>query len=259
VRTLNDRKNPSVTTNYDYGGPDQVELERKGQVSYHYGRPNQYGQPALQSFSWGQTKGYLELDVTGAPLGMSWDTGEYTFVLDALGSPIALVTEGGVVTETYAYDPYGRQTTTTSSAAGKANPIGFTGGTFDRLNLITASRLVHLGHRWYDPNRGRFTQQDNLTVMGDPSRGNRYDYAAADPVNLIDPTGLDPSEDGMGDYMGYVDGYIGFGGVVGGVAGCAIGALPSMGAACPPAAAQGALVGGAIGLVWGTVKYIQED
>ena len=44
--------------------------------------------------------------------------------------------------------------------------------------------------RWYDPVTGRFTQQDSLETLADPTRANRYEYAASNPLNYIDPTGL---------------------------------------------------------------------
>ncbi|WP_438817029.1 RHS repeat-associated core domain-containing protein [Streptomyces griseoflavus] len=48
--------------------------------------------------------------------------------------------------------------------------------------------LYKMGHRYYDPTLGRFTQPD-------PSgqETNAYLYAAGDPVNNTDPTGLAPS------------------------------------------------------------------
>ncbi|MEV4109874.1 RHS repeat-associated core domain-containing protein [Nonomuraea sp. NPDC049695] len=48
---------------------------------------------------------------------------------------------------------------------------------------------VKLGQRWYNTATGRFAQQDSLSFLGDTQTGNRYAYAACDPVNRIDPTG----------------------------------------------------------------------
>lgn len=40
------------------------------------------------------------------------------------------------------------------------------------------------------PAAGRWTQQDTIDAPLDPANGNRYTYAAGDPVNNLDPTGL---------------------------------------------------------------------
>lgn len=48
---------------------------------------------------------------------------------------------------------------------------------------------MKFGQRWYDPYWGSWTQQDTLDSPLDPSNGNRYAYAAADPINGSDPTG----------------------------------------------------------------------
>jgi RHS repeat-associated protein len=60
------------------------------------------------------------------------------------------------------------------------------GGTYD-----PGSKLMHFGQRWCDPTTGRFTQQDSLESLANPSRANRYEYAGGDPVNYVDPAGLE--------------------------------------------------------------------
>lgn len=47
------------------------------------------------------------------------------------------------------------------------------------------------GQRWYNPATGRFTQQDSIERYADPKQGNRYAYAADNPINYVDPTGKD--------------------------------------------------------------------
>lgn len=49
--------------------------------------------------------------------------------------------------------------------------------------------LVYMRNRWYDPNSGRFTQEDPIGFAGG---SNLYAYAGNDPVNYADPFGLSP-------------------------------------------------------------------
>ncbi|MDR1891517.1 MAG: S8 family serine peptidase [Oscillospiraceae bacterium] len=78
--------------------------------------------------------------------------------------------------QTFAYDAYGNETT----AAGSNNPFRYSGEYFD-----ASTGLYYLRARYYDPQIGRFTQED-------PARDgiNWYAYCAGDPVNYWDPSGL---------------------------------------------------------------------
>jgi RHS repeat-associated protein len=81
---------------------------------------------------------------------------------------------------TYTYDPYGGNERSTGSAP---NVWGFTGG------YQMPGGFYHFGARYYDPTFHRFTQQDPVDQAGDLLEGNRYIYAADDPINNTDPTG----------------------------------------------------------------------
>lgn len=48
--------------------------------------------------------------------------------------------------------------------------------------------LYYMRGRWYDPQAGRFAQEDSLGVDGGI---NVYAYAGDDPVNGSDPSGMD--------------------------------------------------------------------
>ncbi len=63
-------------------------------------------------------------------------------------------------------------------------PLGFAGGLQDR-----ETGLVHFGYREYDPFTGRWTAKDPIGFNGGDS--NLYGYVLNDPVNLVDPWGLD--------------------------------------------------------------------
>ncbi|MFF0157936.1 RHS repeat-associated core domain-containing protein [Streptomyces sp. NPDC005263] len=85
-----------------------------------------------------------------------------------------LVDAGGKRTATYSYGPYGEARTTT----GTDQPYRYTG------TYLDPSGLCKTGAR-YDPQLGRFTQHD-------PSgkESNLYAYAAGDPINHSDQSGL---------------------------------------------------------------------
>ncbi|MCC6811981.1 MAG: hypothetical protein IT381_31450 [Deltaproteobacteria bacterium] len=65
--------------------------------------------------------------------------------------------------------------------------------------------LMRLGLRDYDPTLGRFMQPDPLYLeapelcVGNATACNLYAYAANNPVNFVDPWGLDPTGGAFGD------------------------------------------------------------
>jgi RHS repeat-associated protein len=52
---------------------------------------------------------------------------------------------------------------------------------------LPAITLQHVGHRWYQPDVGRFIQRDPIGVVAGP---NVYAYASNDPLSAVDPAGL---------------------------------------------------------------------
>ncbi|MGA5732041.1 RHS repeat-associated core domain-containing protein, partial [Streptomyces seoulensis] len=98
-------------------------------------------------------------------------------------------------------------------------PFGYTGAYLD------SSGLYKMGARYNDPTLGRFTQPDPSGQETNP-----YLYAAGDPTNNIDPTGLsffsEVRKIGFASVSGAVGGFI-TGGIAGCIAGAEIGCLPS--------------------------------
>jgi RHS repeat-associated protein len=128
------------------------------------------------------------------------------------------------------------------------NPYQFAGGLAD-----STSTLMHYGMRWYDPVTGRWTQQDSLETLADPSRANRYEYAGGNPANYVDPTGRD-----FWDFIRHVGASTVTGIWTGFAGGCVAGLLagpPGCGAAGTLAAVGGA----AAGLVGGVITYFQGE
>ncbi|WP_320068651.1 RHS repeat-associated core domain-containing protein [Micromonospora sp. RTGN7] len=112
----------------------------------------------------------------------------------------------GTLAATYKYDPYGNATTTDETNLGTTNLIRYTGGTYDQSTGFTK-----LGQRWYNPQQGRFTQQDNLSFIGNPQHGNRYAYAGGNPINYVDPSGNSWTAALAGGLLGAVAGMTAWG------------------------------------------------
>jgi RHS repeat-associated protein len=142
----------------------------------------------------GQLRPVAWLDGTGAvyatfvyglhvnvPEYMVTAAGTFRFLTDHLGSPRLVVNAStGAVAQRIDYDEWGQVTSDTSPGF---QPFGFAGGLYDR-----DTGLVRFGARDYDASTGRWTSKDPLSFGGGDS--NLYAYAANDPVNVTDPTGL---------------------------------------------------------------------
>ena len=106
-------------------------------------------------------------------------SGTVTPLQDALGSTIALVDASGNIATAYSYDPFGN---TTSAELVSSNPSQYTG----REN--EGNGLYFYRARYYSPLLGRFINEDPLGFTGGDF--DLYKYAADNPVNFIDPSGL---------------------------------------------------------------------
>jgi RHS repeat-associated protein len=111
---------------------------------------------------------------------------------DAQGDVIALVNSSGKVERTFHYGPYGENvksegTQTIPYPFGYKGAYRAPGGNTGLGNV--ANGLVHFGQRYYDPTTGRWTQQDPLNQAASATQGDRFGYAAGDPINEADPSG----------------------------------------------------------------------
>ncbi len=114
---------------------------------------------------------------------------QYFYHYDGLGSVINLSDASGAVKATYAYNPWGQQTTATDPL-GTKNKFKYTGEAMD-----PNTGFYYLRARYYDATMGRFVSRDAFPgLLSQPLTLNRYTYVANNPVKLIDPSGLSPIE-----------------------------------------------------------------
>jgi RHS repeat-associated protein len=102
------------------------------------------------------------------------------------GSVVAMSDANGDVIEQYTYDEYGKSETTIGQ------PFRYTGR---RLDPETG--LYYYRARYYSPAMGRFMQVDPI---GYAAGMNTHSYVGNDPMNMIDPIGLD----GIPSYVNHI-------------------------------------------------------
>lgn len=110
-----------------------------------------------------------------------------TYHFDCRGSTIAITDAAGNVTDTFAYDTYGKLL----SRTGTSKVIfGYNG----RDGVVTDDNgLIYMRARYYSPEMKRFINAD--IIAGGISNAitlNRFAYANGNPVSFVDPFGLSP-------------------------------------------------------------------
>jgi RHS repeat-associated protein len=105
---------------------------------------------------------------------------------DAVGSARVVVDGTGAIVARAAYRPFGdRHGTEISDPISSLRYAG--------VHRQSASGLLTMGWRHYDPATGRFLEPDHVIAAPlDPQALNRYAYARDNPVNLVDPAGHNP-------------------------------------------------------------------
>jgi RHS repeat-associated protein len=125
----------------------------------------------------------------------------YRVITDHLGSVrLAINVATGAVVQRMDYDEFGTVLNDTNPGF---QPFGFAGGLYD-----ADTGLVRFGSRDYDALTGRWTAKDPILFRGGTT--NLYEYVNGDPVNRIDPLGLDTTGIGV-----EISGGLGFGGSFG--------------------------------------------
>ena len=156
-----------------YAGLNQVERRTAGATGF----TNSLLGVTAETAS-GTTKATTR-DPAGALVGLRSGADRFYYLFDGLGSVVAVTNSSGSVTNSYTYDPFGVTTETKALLTNVFNPWRYTGQYFD-----DATAMYKMGARYYQPELGRWTQQDPSGLDA-----NAYAYVGGNPVNLIDPDG----------------------------------------------------------------------
>jgi RHS repeat-associated protein len=214
------RTQSGATTTYDYdvlGNLRTVSLPGDIEIEYLIdGRNRRVGKKVNGMLTQGflyqdQLNPVAELDGSGniksrfvyadkgnVPSYMIRGDTTYRIVSDQLGSPRLVVNaDTGEVVQRMDYDEFGNVTNDTNPGF---QPFGFAGGIYDQH-----TQLTRFGARDYDAEAGRWTAKDPIMFAGGDT--NLYGYTLNDPVNLIDPAGMQgvfiPTDTQYRHLMGY--------------------------------------------------------
>src|SRR5271157_2138528 len=155
------KSGPLGTTNYLYDGMSPTVIEEAdagGNVLTNYAQGPGTDQP-IAEFRSGTASYYLA---------------------DGLGSITSLSNSSGALANTYAYDSFGKLTTSTGTVT---NPLQYTARDSD-----TETGLYYYRARYYDQPEGRFISEDPLQFDG--GSFNFYTYVGNKPTTFTDPSGL---------------------------------------------------------------------
>lgn len=155
----------------------------------------------------------------GSVIGYKASGVSHWFFTDAIGSVVGVTSSTGAWEGGYSYSPYGETRAASTVAGATANPFRYIGG-------YSEASGYKLGARYYDASIGRFTQFDPAGQESNP-----YAYAACNPVNNSDPTGLDCAGDVFGLVLSAGGLALGVAGTIAGAPTLALGAAAATGTA----------------------------
>ncbi len=184
----------SVSTSYDLARGQSLLISNDKTISEMKGNANI---PDKLVFSYGGNNlifEYTSLSGEGQICKGSAGNYYYNYYLkDHLGSTRMIVNDAGDITDAIMYQPYGTMEEVAGIATPGADPERerFTGKEFDRdgrdsANGIPGLNAYYFGVRFYDPEIGMWMSTDPADQFW-----NTYSYCGGDPVNFIDPDGME--------------------------------------------------------------------
>ena len=112
-------------------------------------------------------------------------TNAYYYLTDSIGSTANLIRHNGDVKWTYTYEPFGALRSETSGGSAPLNLMRFAGERIDQ-----GGDLYNLRARMFDPETGRFFQEDPIQSLTGVPRDGSYVYVRNQPTVAVDPSEL---------------------------------------------------------------------
>jgi RHS repeat-associated protein len=166
----------AVSFKYDPFGRRIYKSSSAGTSIYDYDGDNLIEET---NTSGGVVARYAQTENVDEPLAMLRGSTTSYYHADGLGSVTSLSNAAGALAQTYGYDSFGKQTTSSGSLT---NPFQYTSREFD-----SETGLYYYRARYMDPSNGRFSSEDPIRFRG--GEVNFYGYAKQDPVLFVDPSG----------------------------------------------------------------------
>ena len=152
---------PGTTTTYGVDGERIVYEKPNGQIKRYF-----YDESGIAGFEYSGQK--------------------YVFRKNLQGDVVGICSSSGTLIGEYVYDAWGNLLEEPTNGILLANPFRYRGYYYD-----TSIGLYYLNSRYYDPETGRFLNEDLVSYLEPETIGgiNLYAYCLNDPVNNIDPSG----------------------------------------------------------------------
>jgi RHS repeat-associated protein len=176
---------PSTTVTYAYGADGlRTSATQASGFDIDYTWSAAIGLPLLLAEHRGTATSYLVYGPGGAPLYQVTAAGQPVyFHLDHLGSVRHTTAANGANRGTLTYSAYGEITANTTNWIAEQPLLGYAGEYHDPV-----TGFIYLRARHYDPTTGQFLTRDPLEAL----TREPYGYAAGNPANATDPTGMFP-------------------------------------------------------------------
>jgi RHS repeat-associated protein len=200
VRSITDQDGTQALFRYDPFGNVQ-ELDIMGAVE-DVRRDRRYGEhiERRDAMSGGQAAAFLSRNVPieGTVASRRGHGGPWVFELGEPRGNRFFVEQDGKFVQDTEYEAFGEA----STKGEKPGSAQYTSAQWNQGDALAAFGVSQLGARLYDPVIGRFLSRDPLLLPRTAASTNPYAFAANDPVNSSDPTGLDREGYGPEDTYG---------------------------------------------------------